>query len=428
MCDPGRWNLFQAGFFVTIFDGGHHGGHMSEAKTPASSTAGYRPETRLVHSGTLRSQFGETSEALFLTQGFVYDSAEQCEARFKGDEPGFLYSRFSNPNISMFERRMIELEGAEAARATATGMAAVTTAILAPLKSGDHVVASKAMFGSCRYVVEDLLPRYGIESTLVDGLNLDQWRKAMRPNTKSCFLESPTNPTLDVLDIPAIAEIAHAAGARLIVDNVFATPIWQSPLTLGADVVVYSATKHIDGQGRCLGGIILSSEAFIAEHIHNFMRQTGPSMSPFNAWVLLKGLETLAVRVRAQTETAAKIADVLAKHPKISRLLYPGRPDHPQAALVKKQMRAGSTLVGFEVKGGKAGAFRCLNGLKISRISNNLGDAKSLVTHPSTTTHQRLTPEARAELGISEGFIRFSAGLEHRDDLIEDLEAALETV
>jgi O-succinylhomoserine sulfhydrylase len=392
----------------------------------ASSTARYRPETRLVHSGTLRSQFGETSEALFLTQGFIYDSAEQCEARFKGEDPGFLYSRFSNPNISMFERRMIELEGAEAARATATGMAAVTTAILAPLKAGDHVVAAKAMFGSCRYVVEDLLPRYGIQSTLVDGLDLDQWKKAMRPNTRTCFLESPTNPTLDVLDISAIAEIAHQAGARLIVDNVFATPIWQSPLSLGADVVVYSATKHIDGQGRCLGGIILSSEAFIAEHIHNFMRQTGPSMSPFNAWVLLKGLETLSVRVRAQTETAAKIADALASHPKISRLIYPGRADHPQAALVKKQMRSGSTLVGFEVKGGKAGAFRCLNGLKISRISNNLGDAKSLVTHPATTTHQRLAPEARAELGISEGFIRFSAGLEHADDLIEDLAAALE--
>ena len=396
---------------------------MSETK----STASYRPETRLVHSGSLRSQFGETSEALFLTQGFIYDTAEQCEARFKGEDPGFLYSRFSNPNISMFERRMIELEGAEAARATATGMAAVTTAILAPLKAGDHVVAAKAMFGSCRYVVEDLLPRYGISSTLVDGLDLDQWQKAMRPNTKTCFLESPTNPTLDVLDIGAIAEIAHAGGARLIVDNVFATPIWQSPLTLGADVVVYSATKHIDGQGRCLGGIILSSEAFIAEHIHNFMRQTGPSMSPFNAWILLKGLETLAVRVRAQTETAAAIADALAQHPKISRLIYPGRSDHPQAALVKKQMRAGSTLIGFEVKGGKAAAFRVLNGLKISRISNNLGDAKSLVTHPATTTHQRLPPEARAELGISEGFIRFSAGLEHRDDLIEDLQAALAT-
>jgi O-succinylhomoserine sulfhydrylase len=397
---------------------------MSEAKAANR----YRPETRLVHGGTLRSQFGETSEALFLTQGYVYDTAEQCEARFKGQDPGFIYSRYSNPTIAMFERRMIELEGAEAARSTGTGMAAVTTAILAPLRAGDHVVASKALFGSCLYVVQDLLPRYGIETTLVDGFDLDQWQRAIRPNTKSFFLESPTNPTLDVLDISAIAEIAHAGGARLIVDNVFATPIWQSPLSLGADVVVYSATKHIDGQGRCLGGIILSSEAFIAEHIHNFMRQTGPSLSPFNAWVLLKGLETLAVRVRAQTETAAKVANALAEHPKISRLIYPGRADHPQAALVKKQMRAGSTLIGFEVKGGKAGAFRCLNGLQISRISNNLGDAKSLVTHPATTTHQRLAPEARAELGISEGFIRFSAGLEHADDLIEDFEQALAKV
>lgn len=393
---------------------------------PPSPTAHYRPETRLVHGGTLRSQYGETSEALFLTQGFIYDTAEQCEARFTGKDPGFLYSRFSNPTVAMFEQRMIELEGAEAARSTATGMAAVTTAILAPLRAGDHVVAAKALFGSCRYVVEDLLPRYGIESTLVDGLDLDQWQKAMRPNTRTCFLESPTNPTLDVVDIAAVAEIAHKGGARLIVDNVFATPIWQSPLQLGADVVVYSATKHIDGHGRCLGGVILSSEQFIQDHIHNFLRQTGPSMSPFNAWVLLKGLETLAIRVKQQTESAAVIADVLAKHPKISRLIYPGRDDHPQAAIVRKQMRAGSTLIGFEVKGGKPAAFRTLNALKLAKISNNLGDSKSIVTHPATTTHQRLTPEARAELGISEGFIRFSAGLEHRDDLIEDLQAALE--
>ncbi|MEK9284994.1 MULTISPECIES: O-succinylhomoserine sulfhydrylase [unclassified Bradyrhizobium] len=392
----------------------------------SKSPANYRPETRLVHSGTLRSQYGETSESLFLTQGYVYGSAEECEARFKGEDPGFIYSRYSNPTIAMFERRMIELEGAEAARSAATGMAAVTTAILAPLKAGDHVVASRALFGSCLYVVQDLLPRYGIETTLVDGLDLDQWQRALKPNTKTFFLESPTNPTLDVLDIPAIAEIAHKGGARLVVDNVFATPIWQSPLALGADVVVYSATKHIDGQGRCLGGIILSSEAFIAEHIHNFMRQTGPSISPFNAWVLLKGLETLGVRVRAQTDTAARVAEVLASHPKISRLVYPGRADHPQAALVKKQMRGGSTLVGFEVKGGKAAAFRVLNALKLAKISNNLGDAKSLVTHPATTTHQRLKPEDRAALGISEGFIRFSTGLEHADDLIEDLTAALE--
>src|SRR6185312_3537023 len=338
------------------------------------------------------------------------------------------YSRFSNPTVTMFERRMIALEGAEAGRATATGMAAMTTAMLAPLQAGDHVVAARALFGSCRYVIDTLLPRYGITSTLVDGRDLDAWRKAMRPNTKTLFLESPTNPTLEVVDIAAVADIAHKGGARLVVDNVFATPLWQSPLELGADVVVYSATTHIDGQGRCLGGIILSSEEFIMEHIHNFFRQTGPSMSPFNAWVLLKGLETLAIRVRAQTETAAKVADALAKHPKISRLIYPGRSDHPQADLVKRQMRAGSTLIGFEVKGGKAGAFRCLNALKLARISNNLGDAKSIVTHPATTTHQRLKPDARAELGISDGFIRFSTGLEHADDLIEDLAAALEKV
>jgi O-succinylhomoserine sulfhydrylase len=397
-----------------------------ESAKPVSPTWNYRPETRLVHGGTLRSQYGEMSEALFLTQGFVYESAEQCEARFTGKDPGFLYSRFSNPTVAMFEQRMIELEGAEAARSTATGMAAVTTAMLAPLRAGDHVVAAKALFGSCRYVIEDLLPRYGIEATLVDGLDLDQWQRAMRPNTRTCFLESPTNPTLDVVDIAAVAEIAHAGGARLVVDNVFATPILQSPLALGADVVVYSATKHIDGQGRCLGGVILSSEQFIQEHIHNFLRQTGPSLSPFNAWILLKGLETLAVRVRQQTENASAIADALAVHPKISRLIYPGRADHPQAAIVKKQMRGGSTLVGFEVRGGKPAAFRTLNALKLAKISNNLGDSKSIITHPATTTHQRLTPEARAELGISEGFIRFSAGLEHRDDLIEDLHAALE--
>src|SRR5947209_6667480 len=307
-------------------------------------------------------------------------------------------------------------------------MAAVTLAMMGQVKAGDHIVASKAIFGSCLYVMEDYLPRYGVTSTIVDGFDLDAWRAAMRPNTKTCFLETPTNPNLEVLDIAEIAKIAHAAGATLVVDNVFSTPLWQSPLELGADCVVYSTTKHIDGQGRCLGGVILGSQKFITDNVAGFIRQTGPSMSPFNAWVMLKGLETLAVRVRAQTETAAKVADVLAKHPKISRLLYPGRSDHPQAALVKKQMGAGSTLIGFEVKGGKAGAFRCLNGLKISRISNNLGDAKSLVTHPATTTHQRLTPDARAELGISEGFIRFSAGLEHADDLIEDFVAALEKV
>ena len=386
----------------------------------------YRPETELVHAGSMRSPFGETSEALFLTQGFVYESAEQCEARFKGEEPGFLYSRFSNPTVAMFERRMAAFEGAEAARATATGMAAVTTALVGQLRAGDHVVAAKALFGSCRWVVEDFLPRFGVASTLVDGTDLDQWQKAVRPNTKTFFLESPTNPVLEIIDIAAVAKIAHATGATLVVDNVFATPLWQSPLALGADVVVYSATKHIDGQGRCLGGIILASEKFIQDNIHQLIRQTGPSMSPFNAWVLLKGLETLHLRVRRQTETATAVAAALAGHPKITRLIYPGRPDHPQADIVRRQMSGGSTLVAFEVAGGKRGTFRFLNALKLIRITNNLGDAKSLVTHPATTTHQRLTPEARAELGITDGTVRFSAGLEHPDDVAADLQTALE--
>jgi O-succinylhomoserine sulfhydrylase len=383
------------------------------------------PETRLIHAGILRSQFGETAEALFLTQGFVYDSAEQCEARFVGTEPGFLYSRFSNPTVNMFETRMASFEGAESARATATGMAAVHNAVIGQVKAGDHVVAAKALFGSCRWVVEDFLPRFGVASTLVNGLDLDEWRAAVRPNTKVFFLESPTNPTLEVLDIAAIAAIAHDAGARLLVDNVFATPLYQSPLALGADCVVYSATKHIDGQGRCLGGIILASEKFIQDHIHNLLRQTGPAMSPFNAWVLLKGLETLPLRVAKQTQNAAIIADLLAQHPKITRLIYPGRADHPQAATVKKQMRGGSNLIAFEIAGGKAAAFRFLNALRIVRITNNLGDAKSLITHPATTTHQRLTPAARAELGISDGLVRLSVGLEHTDDIAVDLTAAL---
>jgi O-succinylhomoserine sulfhydrylase len=391
-----------------------------------SASRDLHPDTRLVHAGTLRSQFGETSEALFLTQGFIYDSAEQCEARFNGTEPGYLYSRFSNPTVHMFEARMASLEGAEAARATATGMAAVHNAVIGPLKAGDHVVAAKALFGSCRWIVEEFLPRFGVASTLVNGLDLDEWRGAVRPNTKLFFLESPTNPTLDVLDIAAIAEIAHEAGAVLLIDNVFATPIHQSPLALGADCVVYSATKHIDGQGRCLGGVILSSEKFIQDNIHNLLRQTGPAMSPFNAWVLLKGLETLSLRVARQTQTAAAIADVLAKHPKVTRLIYPGRADHPQAATVRKQMRGGSSLVAFEIAGGKPAAFRVLNALKLVKMTNNLGDAKTLITHPATTTHQRLTSEARAELGISDGLVRLSAGLEHPDDIAADLTMALE--
>lgn len=397
----------------------------STEKRPRKAMRDYRPETRMIHAGTQRSQFGETSEALFLTQGFVYDSAEQCAGRFTGEEPGYLYSRFSNPTVNMFEQRIAALEGAESARATASGMAAVTAALMGQVRAGDHVVAAKALFGGCRWVVEDWLPRFGVTSTLVDGGDLAQWRNAVRDTTKVFFMETPTNPTLEVYDIGEIAKIAHAAGAKLTIDNVFATPLWQSPLALGADCVVYSTTKHIDGQGRCLGGAILASEQFIQDNIHNVLRQSGPAMSPFNAWVMLKGLETLGLRVQRQTENAAAVSVALDGHPKISRLVYPGRPDHPQADIVRKQMRAGSTMIAFEVKGGKAGAFRFLNALSLAKITNNLGDARTLVTHPATTTHQRLTPEARAELGISDGLIRFSAGLEHPDDIIEDLLTAL---
>ncbi|MBM3528101.1 MAG: O-succinylhomoserine sulfhydrylase [Alphaproteobacteria bacterium] len=391
----------------------------------ASTTPKYRPETRLVQSGILRSQFGETSEALFLTQGYVYDNSAQAEARFKGEDPGYQYSRFANPTVHMFERRIAEFEGAEAARALSTGMAAVTLAMMGQVRAGDHIVASKAIFGSCLYVMEEYLPRFGVSSTIVDGNNLDAWRAAMRPNTKTCFLETPTNPNLEVLDIAEIAKIAHAAGATLVVDNVFSTPLWQSPLELGADCVVYSTTKHIDGQGRCLGGVVLGSQKFIMDNCHQFIRQTGPSMSPFNAWVMLKGLETLPVRVRQQSDSAGKVAEALAHHPKVSRLIYPGRPDHPQAHIVKKQMRGGSTLVAFEVKGGKKSAFAFQDALKLIRISNNLGDAKSLITHPATTTHQRITQQQRDELGISDGMVRLSCGLEHADDIIDDLTQAL---
>jgi O-succinylhomoserine sulfhydrylase len=388
----------------------------------------YRPETRLVHAGTLRSQFGEMSEALFLTQGYIYPSAEDCEARFTGKVPGYVYSRYSNPTMSMFEQRMAALEGAEAARSTSTGMAAVTTALMGLVRKGDHIVAAKALFGSCRWVIEDWLGRFGVTSTLVDGDDLDQWKKAVTKNTKVFFMETPTNPTLQVYDIAAVAEIAHGAGAKLVVDNVFATPLYQSPLKLGADVVVYSATKHIDGQGRVLGGCILASEKIIVDNYHQILRQTGPSLSPFNAWVLLKGLETLSVRVARETETAGKIANRLAGHDKLTRLTYPGRKDHPQAAIIAKQMTGASTLIAFEIKGGKAGAFRFLNGLSLIGITNNLGDAKSLITHPTTTTHQRLTPEQRAELGIGDGLVRLSIGLEHVDDLLDDLLGALEKV
>ncbi|WP_265516426.1 O-succinylhomoserine sulfhydrylase [Nitratireductor luteus] len=386
----------------------------------------WKPQTALVHAGTLRSQFGETSEALYLTQGFLYDSAEAAEARFKGEEPGFIYSRYANPTVDMFEKRMCALEGAEDARATASGMAAVSAALLCSLKAGDHVVAARALFGSCRWVVETLMPRYGIEATLVDGKSVVAWEEAIRPTTKLFFLESPTNPTLEVCDIAAIARLADSAGARLVVDNVFATPLLQKPLELGAHVVVYSATKHIDGQGRCLGGVVLSDKDWIDENLHDYFRHTGPSLSPFNAWTLLKGLETLPLRVRQQSESAARVADYLAEHPKVGRVIYPGRKDHPQADIVAQQMTGGSTLVCFDLKGGKSSAFAFENALSIIGISNNLGDAKSLVTHPTTTTHKNLTDEARAEAGIGAGTLRLSLGLEDAGDLIRDIEQALE--
>lgn len=391
----------------------------------SDGAASLHPETRLVHAGTLRSQFGETSEALFLTQGHVYDSAEQAEARFLNKDPGFQYARFSNPTVAMLEARMAAFEGAEACRATATGMAAVTAAIMGQVRQGDHVVAAQALFGSCRYVVEEHLPRYGVTSTLVDGTDIDAWRKAVTPQTKVFFLESPSNPTLEVIDIAAVAALAKEVGATLVVDNVFATPLFQRPLELGADCVVYSATKHIDGQGRCLGGLILASQDFIETHVQTFLRQTGPAISPFNAWVMLKALETLPLRVRKQAENAAIVANWLEAQPQLPKVIFPGSKNHPQADIIARQMSGPSTLVAFEVAGGKAGAFRFLNGLKLIRISNNLGDAKSLIVHPATTTHQRFSPEVRASMGIGEGLIRLSIGLEHADDLVADLAEAL---
>jgi O-succinylhomoserine sulfhydrylase len=398
---------------------------MTDTPKAADANEAWSPETQLVHGGILRSGFAETSEALFLTQSYVYASAEQAEERFKSESGGFIYSRYANPTVAMFEERMRLLEGAEAARATATGMAAVTSALLCFLKAGDHIVAARALFGSCRYVVEDLCPRFGIASTLVDGRDIDAWQKAVRPNTKAFFFETPANPTLDLVDIAAVSGIAHAAGAVVVVDNVFATPMLQRPLQHGADVVVYSATKHIDGQGRCLGGVVLGSTAFVKDQLHNFLKHTGPSLSPFNAWVMLKGLETLPVRVRAQCETACRIADHLVARPEVRRVLLCGRDDHPQAALARRQMTGSGQIVTFEIEGGKPAAFCFLNALRLIKISNNLGDAKSLITHPATTTHQRLKPEARAELGISDGMLRLSVGLEAGVDLAADIDAAL---
>ena len=406
------------------------GSGMTDTRNGARNRA-LRPRTRLVHGGTRRSAYGETSEAIYLTQGFVYPDAETAEARFKGvpeGEDSFVYARYGNPTVAMFEDRIAALEGAEAAFATASGMAAVHAALMCQLRAGDHVVAARALFGSCLYIVETLCPRFGIAVTLVDGTHLDQWREAFRPETRLAFLETPSNPTLEIIDIAAVADLAHRVGARLVVDNVFATPMFQRPLALGADVVVYSATKHIDGQGRCLGGVILGSRGFIRDEVEPYVKHTGPAMSPFNAWVMLKGLETLSLRAHAQTDGAEALAHWVQGHAKVARAIYPGLPSHPQHNLAAAQMERPGTMLSLEIAGGQAGAFRFLNALGIVRISNNLGDAKSLVTHPATTTHQRLSEIARAHLGITPGLVRLSVGLEDPDDLLEDLEGALAAV
>jgi O-succinylhomoserine sulfhydrylase len=387
----------------------------------------WRPRTRMVHSGTRRSQYAELSEAIFLTQSFVYPSAEAAEQRFiESGEDEFIYARYGNPTVRMFEDRIAALEGAEDAFATASGMAAVHGALFSALRKGDHLVSARALFGSCLYVVETLLPRFGVEVTLVDGADLDAWRAAVRPDTKLVFLEAISNPTLEVIDIAGVSAIAHAAGALVMVDNVFATPVLQRSLTLGADVVIYSATKHIDGQGRCLGGVVLGTRDFIRGTLEPFLKHTGGALSPFNAWVMLKGLETIDLRVRAQAATAGAIAEALQDHPALERLIYPGLPGHPQHALAARQMETGGTMLAFELKGGKAAAFRAIDALSIVSISNNLGDAKSLVTHPATTTHQRLSPEQRGALGIGDGLVRLSVGLEDAQDLIEDLRRAFD--
>ena len=393
---------------------------------PATPDAGkWRRQTRLARGGTVRSDFGETSEAIFLTSGFRYNSAEEAAARFAGEAEGFVYSRFSNPTVRMFQDRMALLEGAEAASAMASGMAAVNASLLCQLKAGDHVVGARALFGSCRYILDEVLPRLGVAVTIVDGTDLDQWRAAVRPETACAFIETPANPTLEIIDIAAVAEICHSVDARLIVDNVFATPLLQRPFELGADIVVYSATKHIDGQGRCLGGVVLSDAAFCDDLLTPFLRHTGPSLSPFNAWVLLKGLETLELRVERHCRNAEAVAQFLRRQNGLAHVAFPGFEDHPQHALAAAQMSGPGSLVTFEVVGGREGAFGFLNRLKMVDISNNLGDAKSLITHPRSTTHQRLGPEECTRLGITEGMVRLSVGLEDVVDIEDDIAQAL---
>ena len=386
----------------------------------------WKARTKLVHGGVRRSGYGEVSEAIFLTQGFVYTSAEAAEARFDDCGPDeFIYARYGNPTVAMFEDRIAGLEGAEAAFAAASGMAAVNGALMSMLKAGDHVVSARALFGSCLYILEDILPRFGVEVSFVDGTDLDAWRAAMRPGTAAVFLESVSNPVLEVIDIETVATLAHEVGASVVVDNVFTTPIFSRAFDLGADVVVYSATKHIDGQGRVLGGVILGSEEYIRKTVEPFMKHTGGSMSPFSAWVLLKGLETMDLRVRAQADAAQAIAEALSGDARLTRVLYPGLSGHPQHRLAMDQIGSGGTVISFEVAGGKAAAFRFLNALEIVIISNNLGDAKSIITHPATTTHQRLSAEVRAGLGITDALVRLSVGLEDSDDILADIQQAL---
>ncbi len=389
----------------------------------------WNKRTQLVHAGSRRSQYGEVSEAIFLTQGFVYDSAEAAEARFVeiGDDE-FIYARYGNPTTRMFEERIATLEGAEDAFATASGMAAVNAALMSVLKAGDHVVSSRALFGSCLYILEEVLPRFGVEVTFVDGADLDQWRAAMRPDTRAVFLETVSNPTLELIDLKAVCDIAHGVGALVIADNVFATPIYSTAIECGVDMVVYSTTKHVDGQGRCLGGVVLGSKELIRSTVEPYLKHTGGAMSPFNAWVMLKSMETLDLRVRAQTATATVVADALAGHEKLQRMLYPHHASHPQVALAKSQLEAGGTVLAIDLKGGKDAAFRFLNALEIFIISNNFADAKSIVTHPATTTHQRLGEDQRASLGITDGLVRVSCGLEDAGDLIGDLMAGLAAV
>jgi O-succinylhomoserine sulfhydrylase len=388
----------------------------------------YRTATRLVHGGVQRSQFGETAEALYLTSGYVYDDAEQAEGTFAGTVDHYQYSRFANPTISMLEDRLCLIEGAEACRTTATGMAAVNSALLAHLKAGDRVVASRALFGSCHWIVSTLLPKFGIATEFVDCADLAQWRAALSRPAQLVLLETPSNPMLELVDLRIVADLAHEAGAIVVVDNVFATPLLQQPLQFGADVVVYSCTKHIDGQGRVLGGAVLGSRKWITETLQPFIRNTGPAMSPFNAWVLLKGLETLALRIDAACRGAEAIAGFLARRREVTRVWYPTRADHPQQALALQQMTAGGTVVTFEVAGGKEAAFSVMNSFGLIAVSNNLGDSKSLVTHPATTTHMRIGPEERAKLGITDGVIRLSVGLEDVEDLKDDLAQALATI